>query len=147
MSKLLKVTIASSILSVAIATSVVFAEAERPNATSTQPTTHSINLACVQSAVQTRESALQSAWQTFSSAGSSALTARASALQAAWGNAEKQARQTAVKKAWRDFNTAIRAAKKVHKTANREAWAAFRTARKTCGTNSSDGDEDSGENL
>ena len=70
-----------------------------------------LDLACVLTAVTTRETSLVTT-----------LTARKDALIAAWGNTDATARKNAVKTAWSTY-----------KTARRAAWKTFKdTSRSTC---------------
>ena len=102
--------------------------------TSTTKMMHkTVDIACVQKAVDTRESAIDTAFGTFSTSISAALTARKSALHAAWGLTDAKERRAARKKAWSDFRSASRAAHKVLKDARHNSWSAFEKAAKACG--------------
>ncbi len=101
---------------------------------SSSPKKATVDLACVQTAVDTREDAIGSAFTTFSTAESAALAARKSALHDAWGITSSKDRRVAREKAWTDFRTANRAAFSALRTARKSAWAAFATASKACHT-------------
>lgn len=96
--------------------------------------TQSVNTACVQAAVDTRETAIGAAFTTFSTAISSALSARKTALHDAWGMTDAKARREARNKAWNDFRTANRTAYKTLRDAKNAAWKAFKEASRACGT-------------
>ena len=87
---------------------------------------------CVQTAVDVREGAIISAFTSFTTAESAALTVRKSALHDAWGMTVAKDRNAALNKAWSDFRTANRTAFKTLRTANKDAWSAFKTSSKAC---------------
>lgn len=96
--------------------------------------TQTANFACVQTAVDTRETAIGTAFSAFSSSVSSALSARKTALHDAWGMTDAKARREARNKAWSDFRTTNRAAYKTLRDAKTAAWKAFKEASRACGT-------------
>lgn len=104
--------------------------------TSTEPThkatVPAADYVCVQTAVDARETAIASAFGTFTTAENAALAARKSALHDAWNMTTAKTRNTAVKKAWSDFRTANRVAYKDLRTAHKVAWKDFATASKAC---------------
>jgi hypothetical protein len=100
------------------------------NATSTVPT--AADLACAQSAVATRETAVSEAFGTMSSCTNSALANRKNALAAAWTIAEAKDRAKAINQAWDDFKKASKACQTAYKSAVKSAWETFKTATKTC---------------
>lgn len=102
------------------------------------------NIVCVQSAVSKRESAIGSAWSTFSSAITSALSARKDALVAAWGISNAKDRRLAIRTAWDVFAKANKDARKVLKDARDSAWSQFKADAKACKVPAS---ETSGENM
>ena len=118
--------------------------AETGEAMHVTPVKKTVDLTCMVNGVDARETALQSAYTTFSSAQSAALLARASALHTAWGNTDAKARRTALRAAWQTYRTAHRAAVSAHRTAHTSAWSAFRTAAKACKGN---GYEEPGSSL
>jgi len=90
------------------------------------------DLPCVQSAVATRESAIQKSWTTFAGAVSSALSARASALNSAWGVTDGPARRTARKAAWETYRTANKSAREAFRREKKAAWESFKSASASC---------------
>ena len=118
----------------------VFAETEGNNNNS------AAMASCVAPAIAIRESAIQSAFSTFSTAMSGALTARASDLAAAWQATDKTSRNKAIKAAWSKFRTSSRTARQAHNTAVKSAWSAFERARKACKAPST-GESSQGDNL
>ncbi len=87
-------------------------------------TVSAATIACVGSAVATREASLDSA----ESALSSAYTTRASALAAAYALTTGSAVKAAVKLAWSNFSSA----EKTWKSAQGTAWQTFKTASQSC---------------
>jgi hypothetical protein len=99
------------------------------NATSTR----SVDLTCMQTAVDARESALTTAFGTFHDAVDTALTARKTALHDAWGLTDKTARLAAIKSARETFKKSHESALKTLKKSRVTAWESFKTtAKKTC---------------
>lgn len=91
--------------------------------------------ACVQEAVDTRESALGTAWTTYNTAVTAALLARHEALFDAWEISAAADRNTALKAAWKTWGTAHKEAHKTFKTARNTAWKTYRTTMvSTCKT-------------
>lgn len=89
-------------------------------------------ITCMQTAVETRDTAIIAAFDTYSAAVKSTLTARKTALKAAWAIADRKERRTAIMTAWKDYKTAIKDAKSALKTAKKTAWDAFKAASKVC---------------
>jgi len=100
------------------------------NATSTTPT--ATDLACAQSAVAARETAISEAFGTLSSCTNSALANRKNALAAAWTIAAAKDRAKAINQAWDDFKKARKACQTAYKSAVKSAWETFKAAAKTC---------------
>jgi hypothetical protein len=119
-----------------LALSAAPAFAETTATVTAAPVRKTVDLACMVAAVDAREVALQTAFTTFGTAQTAALTTRASALHTAWGMTDAKARRTALKTAWNTYRTSHRAAVSAHRTAHNSAWSAFRTAAKTCKGNS-----------
>lgn len=111
--------------------------------TSTATSTHGIgknkdknrDIACMQTAVGVRETAVAAAWADFSSSTVSALATRKSALNAAWGLAEMKARTGAIVEAMKAWRTASTNAHRELRSDRKAAWDAFKkTAKDTCKT-------------
>ena len=92
-----------------------------------------IQIACVASAVNAREVALDSAISTYTQAVNSTYTTRAAALQQAYSQTAGQGViKTAVKTAWTNFTSALKSARKGWQTSRKSSWATFKSAVKTC---------------
>ena len=91
-----------------------------------------MDLACVQTAVDAREGSIGDAFTAFSSAESAALSARKSSLHDAWGMTTSATRKSARTKAWSDYKTANKAAYTALRTAKKTAWSTFTTASASC---------------
>lgn len=96
------------------------------------PVMNTTAVACVGSAVATRESALGAGFGAYSSVVSGAYGARATALAQAYTATSTTAVRAGIKAAWTAFNTSVRTARKTWTTTREGAWTAFRTAAKAC---------------
>ena len=92
------------------------------------------DIACVQTAVDARESAIDTAWGTFTKSMTSAYAARKSALHYAWSLTDAKARKDAIRGAWKAFKKATKAARKQWMSDRKAAWEVFKTAKKSCNT-------------
>ncbi len=112
----------------------VFAETTTPEvgATPVTPPKATLDIACVQAAVDVREGAIDTAFSTFSSSVSAALSARKTALHDAWGMTDSAARRAARNKAWTDYRAGNKAAFAALRTDRKAAWTAFASASKAC---------------
>jgi len=147
---LIKKTIAVAVLTTAVmglapalAQSTDGQAAPTPMLTSTGAR-KTLDIACVQTAVNKRETAIGAAWTAKASAISSALSARASALSAAWQIATAKDRNAAVKAAWKAYASAVSVANKAMRTARMGAWSAFAADRKACHATASQVDSAAG---
>lgn len=130
MKKIATISASLSFLALTIATPAL---AEIATGTAAQKV--KIDIACMQSAVSKRETAIASGFSTYSSAISSALSSRASAFASAWKLAGAKARNTALKAAWKTYRSSVSSARSAWSKARQSAWIAFYDARKSCGTN------------
>ena len=90
-------------------------------------------LTCMQSAVDTRETAMMTAFDSFHTDVKAGLTARKSALGLAWAMSDGAERTTAIKSAWTAWKTAKKEAHTELKADKKAAWTAFKnTAKTTC---------------
>ena len=108
---------------------VAFAEESTGMVTKTQS---SVDFACVQTAVNARETAIQTAFSTFSASMSAALSARGTALSASWGMSDSKARRESRNTAWSSYRKSAKDAAKALKTAKSTAWNTFKSASKAC---------------
>jgi hypothetical protein len=115
-------------------------ERRGPNASSTASSTKdrsgkastTVDRTCMAAAVATRESAIKSAWTTFTGGITTALDKRAAALAAAWG-ASADGNREGVKKAWADWKKEKQAAHIKLRMDRKTAWDAFKkTAKDSC---------------
>jgi len=89
-------------------------------------------LTCVKAAVEKRETAIQNAFDNYSTAVKSALQTRKSELLSAWDIADRNQRRVAIKNAWNKFKEAKRIAAKNFNQARLSAWKQFTIDRKNC---------------
>lgn len=90
------------------------------------------DLACVRTAVEKREVAMQTGFDKFTNSMKSALETRKSELSAAWTITDKNQRQVAIKAAWDKFKEVKQGASKVFRQERDAAWKQFAIDRKTC---------------
>lgn len=95
--------------------------------------TKSVNLTCMQTAVDTRETAIGTAFDTMHTSVKAALAARKAALHDAWGMTDKVARNKAIKAAWKKWKTDNKGAHIKLRTERKVAWETFKkTVKNTC---------------
>ncbi len=88
--------------------------------------------ACVQTAVENRETALIAAYEKKAEAIKAALQTRKTALIAAWGKSTVAERKQARNAAWKAFREAVVAARQTYQKEVKNAWATFNTDFKKC---------------
>jgi len=91
-----------------------------------------VDISCAQSAVNKRETAVQSAFSAWNSSISSALQTRASELASAWQLTDKTQRQNAIRSAWEKFKTSKKVATETFRKAKQAAWKQYKTDLKNC---------------
>lgn len=89
-------------------------------------------VACVQAAVEARDTAVIAAMDTFSSSVKTALTARKDALKAGWALPTLKDVRAALKIAWAAYVKSFREARQTLKDDKKTAWDAFKSALKSC---------------
>ncbi len=97
-----------------------------------QNTTTSDKIACVRTAVATREATIATEFTTYNSAVSAAYATRANELSGAYSNTTTKEVQAGVKVSWADFKKSTLSANKTWIASRNVAWSTFRTAAKTC---------------
>lgn len=130
----MKKTLVLSLSVLLLGSSLAFAQTE--GTATPVATTTSVNpsISCVQNAVKTREASIGTAFATFSSSMTTALSARATALETAWGTSDAKTRRNLRNEAWVNYKKANQSAKSTFKTSKKAAWEAFKTASKACKT-------------
>jgi hypothetical protein len=128
-----------TIASVAIALSIVapaFAESDAASSSSSRPVKY--DGACMSSAVDKRDTAVVTAFDTFSASLKTALTTRKDALKAGWSQTSTDARKSALKAAWQTFQQSQKSAREAFRKSKQAAWKQFKTDAKTCKANTSE---------
>jgi len=97
-------------------------------------------IACVGTAVNARETAIDAAMTTFTAADNAAYNARATALQQAYALTTLSAVKAAVKTAWSTFSKSEKTARSAWQTARNSAWATYRTTAVACKAPAGTGD-------
>lgn len=90
------------------------------------------SIACVGTAVATRENSLSSGMSTYSQSVNSAYTKRATDLATAYSQTTGEAVKTGVKSAWSGFASTTKTAKRSWKNTRDNAWKTFKTSVKAC---------------
>ena len=93
-----------------------------------------LDIACIKTAVEKRENAIQSAWDKFSVSIKSALEMRKGELIAAWDITDKVQRRNAINAAWMKFKNSRISARKTLNEERRAIWKQFKTDRRLCGS-------------
>lgn len=92
----------------------------------------SAKIACVATAVATRESALAIGVTAHNQAVQTAYSTRATALADAYKQTTVAGVKGAVKTAWSSFNSSVKSANKTWKKVQSDTWSTFKTAAKAC---------------
>lgn len=127
MKKLIGFALLAAFLTTAASGSLVSAQ----SATTTPPRP-TIDVACIQAAIEKRDSALVASVDTYAASVKTALTTRKDALKAAWAKTGKQERRTAIKAAWKAYRNSVKSARRVFRDAKNAAWRQFHTDRRAC---------------
>ncbi len=99
-------------------------------ASSTRPV---IDLSCMSTAVETRETALATAWDDLNDDVSAALAKRKAALIAAWDIDNNADRGKAIRAAWSAWKTDKKSAHTAFRSDRKAAWDTFKkTAKEEC---------------
>jgi len=92
-----------------------------------------VDATCMQTAVETRETAIISGWGDFNTTITTALGERKTALKSAWGLTDKKAQKTAITSAWKEWKKDSKSAHLELKKDRKSAWDAFKkTVKETC---------------
>ncbi len=94
--------------------------------------TITVNVACMQSAVEKRDTAISDGIDAYAAAVKTALSTRKDALKAAWALTDKTQRNAALKVAWSAFNGTWKKASMAMKGAKNTAWKTFNADAKDC---------------
>lgn len=137
---MIKKIIILSVVSLCVLVGALAVSAKTTNSASKQ-----MDLSCMKTAVEKRETAMQSAFDKFSSSIKSALQSRKSALSAAWSITDKKERNTAIKTAWANFKTSKKSTVETFRTERLAAWKQFVKNRKECKSGSTG--ENPGDDL
>lgn len=135
MKKFAAVAISGALLAGAGMVSPAFAEENNNGATPivTSAHTNGPDVACIQSALDKRETNLIAAIDPFATSIKSALSARTIALKDAWTKTTVKERREARALAWKTYKTSAQNAHQALKTAKKTAWSTFKTDMKACG--------------
>lgn len=131
-------TLSIAALILVVTTSFAFAESRenevRRNSASSTPAA-TLNVSCIQNAVEKRDSAIIVAHGTFNTSIVNALTARKDALKAAWAKPTRQERTSGRKAAYDAFKVSQKSAHEALRSVRKSSWSTFDTDMKACGVN------------
>lgn len=99
---------------------------------------HELDKACMQAAIEERDTAIVTAVDAWHATVKIALTRRKDALKAAWNIEERHARRQAIRQAWSDYRKSSHEARRELRRDKHEAWETFRRERKDCRVSPSD---------
>lgn len=99
-----------------------------------------VDIACIGTAVASRENSLTTSLTTLQSSITTAYTARSSALATAYTKTEKSEVRAGVKSAWSTFKKDVKSARASWKQAQKSAWSTFKTSTKNCKASKEVGD-------
>lgn len=91
-----------------------------------------VDVACMQAAIEKRDTAIVTSLTSFTSALTASLQTRKDALKAAWALTDATQRNNAIKAAWAAFNGTWKKGREALNTGKKTAWKTFRTDAKTC---------------
>ena len=100
-----------------------------------------VNIACMQTATDARETTLIAGRTSQSTETVAAYNARKTTLHNAWGIADRKTRREALKVSWKNFREDMKEGQDHWKKVRKDAWNKYKTDRKACGGS---GDEEFG---
>lgn len=102
------------------------------------PVSAALDLPCMVTAVDKRDTAVIAAWDTFSTSYKAALVARRDALKTAWNDTNKNTRRASVRNAWKAFRNTKKSTWRTRRSAIGAAWRQFNADRRACGAQAAD---------
>lgn len=126
-----KILTVSAFVPVATVLSLASVFAQTTN-TSAKP---SVDIVCVQTAIDNRDIAILGAADAYTTAWKSALETRRTALKDAWNNTDKNLRRSAIQTVWNQFKQSMTNTKTDFKNTRTATWQKFYSDRKTCNPN------------
>ncbi len=97
-------------------------------------TVNPVRASCIQSAVNKRETAGITAYDTYHTTVRNALGTRQTALKDAWGKTTISDRKKAVNNAWKTFRNSRLESRKTFKASQKSAWDTFKDEQRDCNT-------------
>ncbi|MFZ2152215.1 MAG: hypothetical protein WAV09_03850 [Minisyncoccia bacterium] len=108
-------------------------EVRKNTFTNTKKVETTLNVQCIQNAVEKRDSAIIVAHGAFNTSIVNALTVRKDALKAAWAKPTRQERTSGRKAAYDVFRTSQKSAHETLRSVRKTSWSTFDTDMKACG--------------
>ena len=128
----MKKTLLQGLATLALVPLFGFAVVSATTSTSTTPRP-SFDIACVQGAIEKRETTLIATHNTYNTAVVNALTARKDALKQAWAKPTHKEQKAARKEAWLSFRKAHKAAHEGLRLTRKTTWSSFDSDMRACG--------------
>ncbi|WP_143053027.1 hypothetical protein [Nitrosovibrio tenuis] len=91
-----------------------------------------IDVLCIQSAIDTRDTTLANMVSDWSSSTKNALEARRDALKGSWSISDYKTRRLAQRKAWSDYRKVLRSANTTKTKERSRTWKKFEHDRRQC---------------
>ena len=91
-----------------------------------------LDVACIQNAIEKRDTVISVGVDTFATSMKSDLSTRKEALKAAWAITKAQDRRAARKAAWATYSKSAKDAHTALKTVRNSAWSVYKTDLKSC---------------
>lgn len=102
---------------------------------SASSTPSTLNVTCIQNAVEKRDSAIIVAHNAFNTSITNALTVRKDALKTAWAKPTRQERTSARKAVYETFKNSQKSAHNTLRSVRKSSWNTFDADMKACGVN------------
>lgn len=96
------------------------------------PKLEDIDVACIQAALDARDTALATMVGSWSSTVREALEERRDTLKKSWDISDYKARRNVQRKAWSDYGKILKKANSIKASERRDAWKTFTHKRKLC---------------
>jgi hypothetical protein len=127
----------SFILTAFVAGLIFIIPAQAWSAGGNVPTTE--ELACIQTAITTRDDAIITAYDAYAVSAKAALTARKDALKTAWAKGSVPEITTAVSDVWKTYRKSIVTARIALRRAKIQSWKQYKTDKAACFTKNEPG--------
>jgi len=129
-------TLSAAALVLIMASSFAFAETNSGNnsrESREMKPAQTLNVTCIQNAIEKRDSAIITTHTVFSTSITSALTTRKDALKLSWAKPTREERSSSRKATYDAFKTAQKSTHETLRNVRKSSWSTFDTEMKACG--------------